>query len=415
MRTNINIFFAILLSITFNSCKKKFDYPENPPEPAVSGYTNIARIKAKFNSYYNIGPAPTKVYKFDTDSNLLCTVIADEASGNIYKSVYVNDATGALKLNLTYSGGLNTGDKIRINLNSILLNSYGGVIQLDSINIEKKVVKIESGQLVTPIKVTMNQLIANRLKLQSQVIALDSVEFDNGNKNQPYADAVNKESIDRTIINAFGTSMIIRTSGYSSFASALTPCGKGSIIAVLGEYNGTIQLTLRQYNEVVMTSGTCPYLIKNFNDASITSGGWSAFNVNGNINWTIGTFGGKQYANITNYANATNTACETWLISPSLNLSSFNNPILSFISACNYNGPVLEVFISTNYSSGNPSMATWTPITANLSAGGFAWTNSGNISLTPYKNSSFKVGFKYTGTASSGKTWELDDISILEN
>jgi hypothetical protein len=244
---------------------------------------------------------------------------------------------------------------------------------------------------------------------------LDSVEFDNGNKNQPYADAVNKESIDRTIINAFGTSMIIRTSGYSSFASALTPCGKGSIIAVLGEYNGTIQLTLRQYNEVVMTSGTCPYLIKNFNDASITSGGWSAFNVNGNINWTIGTFGGKQYANITNYANATNTACETWLISPSLNLSSFNNPILSFISACNYNGPVLEVFISTNYSSGNPSMATWTPITANLSAGGFAWTNSGNISLTPYKNSSFKVGFKYTGTASSGKTWELDDISILEN
>jgi hypothetical protein len=406
------IFFLGLIS-----CKKKFDLPSNLDEPIVTGYTTIARIKAMYHAYYfpvSAAPLPNTVYKFNTDSNIVCTVIADESSGNIYKSVYVNDKTGAIKLNLLTTGGLNVGDKIRINLNGIKLNNYGGVIQLDSINLEKKIVKLESGHTVTPIKVNMNQLINDLSTLQSQLIILDSIEFDNGSKSQPYADAVNKNSVERTIINSYAKNLVVRTSGYASFANALTPCGKGSIAAVLGEYNGTIQLTIRKYSDVAIASGNCPLLVKHFNDNSLSSGGWTTYNVMGNVSWIASSYRDRQYAFISNYSKGVNTACESWLISPSINLSNLNNPILSFETAYKYTGDALKIYVSNDYNSGHPSNANWTELNPTLSLGNFAWVNSGDISLANFKSDNFHVAFKYTGTNVDGSSWEVDNVSIID-
>lgn len=408
---------TLLFFLGLISCKKKFDLPSNTDELVVTGYTNIVRIKAQYHAYYFPIAAtllPNTVYKFSTDSNLVCTVIADESSGNIYKSVYVNDETGAIKLNLVSSGGLSSGDKIRINLNGVKLNNYGAVIQLDSIDIEKQIVKLESGHRVTPIKVNMNQLADELPILQSQLIMLDSVEFDTGNKNEPYADAINKNSVERTIINSSGKSVLVRTSGYASFANALTPCGKGSISAILGEYNGTIQLTICKYSDVAIASGNCPLLLKNFNDNSISSGGWSLYNVSGNVSWTVSSYRDRQYAFISNYFQGVNTACESWLISPSINLANLNNPMLNFETAFKYTGNALEVYVSNNYTSGNPSNANWIKLSPTLSSGNFAWVNSGEISLANFKSDNFHVAFKYTGTNVDGSSWEVDNVSVSE-
>jgi hypothetical protein len=171
-----------------------------------------------------------------------------------------------------------------------------------------------------------------------------------------------------------------------------------------------------------MTSSSCItpglYLKKNFNDGSVTSGGWATKNVIGSINWatsTLGSWVNKPYAQITNYVSPSNFACETWLISPLMNLSNSTNPVLSFQNAFNYTGPALQLMISTNYTSGLPATATWTPLTYTASAGGFAFANSGNISLSAYKTAGVTIAFKYTGTGSSGSTWEVDDVAVVEN
>jgi hypothetical protein len=412
MKSNA-LFLSLVLFLIFfvSSCKKEFNEPAAPIPPPVTGYTNIARIKAAYSIYYSAFPAPTKFYKFNTDSNLLCTVIADESSGNIYKSVYVNDGTGAIKLNLITGGGFNAGDKIRVNLNGVLLNNYGGVIQLDSIDITKKVVKIESGNSVVPIKTTMSAIINNLPQFQSQLVTLDSVEFSDGSKGQFYADAVNKESIDRAIVNYTNTTMILRTSGYASFAAAIIPCGKGKITAIVGEYNGDIQLTVAKFSDIQVSQGVCPFLIKTFDDNSLTSGGWSTVNVLGNINWTIGNFGGRQYANFTNFPS--NAACESWLISPQINVSSFTNPVLTFETASNFSGPNIIVSISNNYT-GNPSTATWTALSPALSGGGYLWTASGKLSLNAFKGTPLTIGYKYAATG-AGKTWEIDNVTVKDD
>src|ERR1041385_6004927 len=115
----LGLFAGILF---LSSCKKKFDLPAKQDIP-VSGYITIDSIYKKFINYYPMaGPSPAKLFRFSTDINLECTVTADETSGNIYKTVYVEDATGGLQIKLMASGGLYAGDKIRINLNGVVLD-----------------------------------------------------------------------------------------------------------------------------------------------------------------------------------------------------------------------------------------------------------------------------------------------------
>ena len=411
-------YLLIVILLGFTSCKKKFDNPEPQAPPVVSGYITIDSIIKRYNTYYAI--PPSKVYKFTTDVNVAGIVTADEISGNLYKSVYIKDATGGMKLNLTYAGGLYVGDSIRVNLKGVKLNSYGNQIQLDSIDLEKSVHKISSGTLVTPKKVTMNQLITtntlvSQLYFQSELVELDSVEFSIGSKGATFADAVNKGSISHVLLNSFGSKVIVRTSGYSNFAASTVPCGKGKIIAIVGQYNGAIQLTIRQLSDVSISTGTCPVYVKNFNDNSVTSGGWTTQNVTGNINWVTSNAGGSPtyYAAISNYVSG-NQACETWLISPPFDLTNNINPALSFNNAYNYTGPALVAMISTNYTGGAVSTASWTTLPYTASTGGFNFVNSGNISLSAYKTAGVTIAFKYTGTGTSGSTWELDDIAILD-
>lgn len=433
MKKIINLSLLTLAIIALlSSCKRKYDVPPKKTDVPCSGSITIDSIYGRYKAYYydcpNCGQngTPSKLYKFPNDLCLTATVTADEKSGNIYKTVYIKDATGTMQLKLLNAGGLAVGDLIKINLNGVLLDDYAKMVQLDSVDIEKKVTKISSGLVFTPSKATFNQINAvNSIGLsvlQGAVVTLDSVEFNVGSKNVPYADAVNKVSVDRTIVNYAGQSLTVRTSGYAYFASNLIPCGKlGKITAVVSQYGTTIQLIIRDIAEVQIGGGNCPYMAKNFDDVSLTSGGWSLYNVTGANYWIIGTIGGT-YANASNYVSGSNNNCDNWLISPSVNLSASTNPVFNFSSAKNYSGPNLQVYVSTSYVSGAPSYSAgvpspseWTLLTPTLSPGSWAWTSSGNLSLNAYKSSNVHVAFRYTGTASTGSTWEIDNIGIIEN
>jgi hypothetical protein len=130
----------------------------------------------------------------------------------------------------------------------------------------------------------------------------------------------------------------------------------------------------------------------------------------GNKRWGIGSYGGNNYAYINGY-QATEP-CNDWLISPAMNFNEYINETLSFRTATNFTGPVLEVKISNDYVTGaDPSTATWTPLTATLSPGGYTWTFSGNIDLSAITGSNVHLAFRYV-TATDAAAWEVDDIAI---
>lgn len=168
------------------------------------------------------------------------------------------------------------------------------------------------------------------------------------------------------------------------------------------------------------------YLNKDFNDNSVTSAGWTVNEptpaTTTSLTWTTGALGGAStpYGVIKNWNGSSNELLESWLISPSMDLSSATTPLLSFKSAVGYNGDALEALISTNYDgTSNPLVqGLWTPLNPilPLSTGNwFDWTPSGNVDLSMYITTGVYIAFKYTGSSTNGSTWEVDDILVNEN
>jgi hypothetical protein len=334
--------------------------------------------------------------------------------------VYVTDGQSGLNVRITASGGLYEGDSIRINLNGAILSEYNGILQLDSVDVNKSVVKLKTGVQVTPVDVTMAQVLTDPT-LESRLVRISNVEFSYMDVGNTFADATNQLSKNITLLECSGSSILMRTSGYSNFASATVPGGNGTVTAILGRYNADLQLYLRRTSDIVLPNSSCQptvYASKNFEDQNVTSGGWSVQLVNGSVNWTSNTQGavfGSAYGQISNYIGGSNSACETWLISPTMNLTGATAPKLSFQNAYNYSGTPLSVWVSTNYDGVSaPSTATWVQVSANLSTGAWNWVSSGDISLLSFLSSNVHVAFKYIGTGTNGSTWEIDDILIKD-
>ena len=421
MLKNTTIYSALILIIC-TGCKKEYDLPPVKPVESLNKI-NIANIKAKYTNNIN--------YQFKSDSALYCVVTADETSGNLFKEIYVKDVTGALHVKLTASGGLFTGDSIRINLKGAILNEYNKLVQLDSVDSEKSIIKLASGYNPQPVTLSITQVLANTAptnSVQSKLVRINNIEFATADQGQAFADPANKSTVYRVIKSCSGEALTIRTSGYSNFAGKLTPTGNGSITGIIIQNGASMQMIIRNYNEVNMTGKLCAmtntnntagatYLSKDFNDNSVASGGWSVQHISASIPWSTSTTGSSAnpYCQVKNYISGANVACESWLISPALNLTAASNPVLSFRNAYNYTGDVLKCYVSTNYTAGSPASATWTALNFNASAGSFAFVSSGNIMLNLYKSNNTRIAFKYTGSATSGSTWELDDILVKEN
>ncbi|WP_317898485.1 DUF5689 domain-containing protein [Aurantibacillus circumpalustris] len=426
-----SIKFLIVLFLVF-SCKKEFDYP---PLKQVNDGAQLTIRKMKERVTAN----SISAYKFKGgDTNLYCTVMSDELSGNFYQQIFVKDESGgAIQLNIKESGGLYVGDKIRINLNNLYLISANSMIYLDSVDVAKNIVKLSSGNPVQAKIVLVDDILlyaaspTHSNSLQSQLIQLNGMEFKTNTLVPTFADAIGKTTTNQTITACeAGKILTVRTSGRSNFAGKTLPKGNGSIVGIVSQYNGTMQLTLREYAEVNMNGPLCSapvntleagvFLLKDFNDNTINSGGWASYSVtNNSVNWIIGTSSltTSPFAKISGYVSG-NSNSENWLISPAVDISTSKDVVLSFKSAAKYSGTLLEVLISINYTSGDPTTAIWTSLSPNYAlsptSSDYLWVPSGYVSLSGHKSTNTRIAFKYKSTTSGATSYQLDDIVVKE-
>lgn len=405
-------------SLFISSCvKKEFDEP--PPVDIPVG--NVLTIGDLYQMYQDsvVAVSGVTTYKFTKDYSVYAVVTMDDKLGNIYKSAYIEDATHAVNLHLLSSGGLYEGDSVRIYLKGLVLGEYSGMLQLDSVNVDKHVFKQATGKHKTPKLVTITEIISNSTnpEYKGKLIRIDSVEF--VNSNATWADVDNQTSVNNNIQDEDKNQLIVRTSGFSSFAGDSLPKGNGTIIAIYSPYNEDLQLYVRDPEELSMNGDLLvvpDYLNKDFTDEDIFSGGWTQQKVIGNIGWSIYA-GSNPAAQISNYSGG-NVACETWFISPAINLTQSTAPLLSFRNASGYDGQELELWISYDYDGTSlPTVSgTWFQKQFTLCPQDpfWSWTSSGDVNLSSYKYANVYIAFKYVGTNADGRTWELDDIVVSE-
>ena len=182
-----------------------------------------------------------------------------------------------------------------------------------------------------------------------------------------------------------GSLIDYKTDGTAPSANATTP-------------NGVI-IFHRDFNDTILP----PMIAKNIQGPDQAWG----------ISKTYGT-SGSGCATMSGYLGGAYFVNEDWLITPAMNFDLYTSEVLTFMSSYNYPGNPLAVKISSNYDgSGDPNLFTWTDLAPTLSPGGFVWTSSGDIDVSGANGTGVYVAFKYTSTASTSSTWELDDIYVL--
>ena len=411
----IRLFYIVFFALSLFACKREYDSPPLNQLPE-NGIISIAQLRSM-----------AYPHKFVGDTSIFGVITMDEQTGNIYKNVYLQDTSGAgMNLRLLSSGGVIQGDSVRVSLKGTILTQFDGMLQLDSVDVDDNIVTQSTGNIVEPKTVTIAEINSS---IQAQLIRLEGVEFSGMDVGGTWADGDNQASLNRMLVNCFGDEVIVRTSGYANFANEVIPSDNGSIIGVVGQYNTDMQLYIRTPLEAQMVDPRCTasYLLyKDFDDGSTTSGGWGSFwtgtNANG-TNWGEWEIFGGNVASASNFefASFTNYACESWLVSPSVNLTGTTLPILTFDNVTRYSGPGLELYVSTDYDgSSDPALqGTWTNITSSVpnwdvDSGDWTFVPSGTIDLSAYISSNTYIAFKYIGSNLDGATWEIDNIIIQE-
>ena len=111
------------------------------------------------------------------------------------------------------------------------------------------------------------------------------------------------------------------------------------------------------------------------------------------------------------YINDTKYASESWLVSPSIDLSQATTATLTFDHAHNYAGTAEEEFTlwATETSADN-----WQQLTIDKYGSGFNFTTA-TIDLSAYAGKTIKFAFKYISTNSAAGTWEIKNVKVVAN
>jgi len=448
MNKILKLITAVLMvaaTFTFSACKKSFDNPPAASDPAIVANTTIKALKAMHTS--------AGAYDVITSDIIISgIVVADDKSGNLYKQLYIQDATGGLQILLDANslyGTYPVGRKIFIKCKDLCISDYNKTMELGvkalvaglpSIEgipanlISKYVIGGSLSNPVVPQVVTLAQLGGtNNTNMQDQYIG-SLVQLDNfafSNLNATYSDtSAFKSTVNLDLRNCSGDAIIIRTSAYANFAGQPVAQGRGSLTAIYTVFNNTKQFIIRDASDVNFTNPyACPLppgtlFLEDFesigaNNGTLTLTGWKNIGEVGNVSYQNAVFGSVKCAKISAFNTGSSTVT-SWFIMPSVNLTGTTAPKLSFLEAAGYaTGPtVLEVLVSTNYNGSNtPSTSTWTQVwtkTATTPTTGYGTlTSVGNINLSAFIGQTVYIAFKYSGgDPTKTTTYEFDDVKV---
>ena len=258
-------------SITIKGLKKTIK--------ALSSTSTIKSVKNAINESTN----PDSLWKVIIDNNKLQGVIKDtsvviygyvtscDSTGNFYEVVTIQDSTGGIDIKINDADiytlyRLRPGQKVMVKLNNLYLGTYNGIHQIGAAIVEEgalKIVGIPPSKVNSyierqdwritkyPDTVTISELLADVTGYYVQrFICVKNVQF----KDPFNCFAIPGVNTNRTLVDDAGNMLILRTSGYSTFAQDTVPGNSGTITGILSTYNSssgnTRQLAIRDLKDI---------------------------------------------------------------------------------------------------------------------------------------------------------------------
>lgn len=283
-----NIFHSALALMALGaitSCQADMDAPALvEPKATMEANTSISELKTAFADQTVL--CPMKDEETKTPYIIHGRVISSDATGNIYKAIVIQDETAAITLSVnqgsTYTD-YRIGQDVVVNATGLYIGYYNGLQQLGWYDLYngapsltfmpwdiflahselngfpnndvKYVGQSDAWPSENPycIVTSFSQLPSTGedfRNMQSQLVEFRNVHFEEGGKETyaPY-----QESVNRTLVDANGEKLIVRTSGYSNFYNEIIPEGTGNVRGILSYYGEAPQLLLRGLGDVMIT------------------------------------------------------------------------------------------------------------------------------------------------------------------
>ena len=390
-----------LVGTLFTACKKEYPTPPIQDLPIGRVYT-ISEILA-------LEPGTV----FNEDASVYGIITADEVSGNLYKAAFMQDrATGAaIELYLDAVSGVRIGDSVRIYLKDVTYAMYNNLPQLSNFVADGHIIILANNKYIQPTKATIAEI--NQGKYLAGLVRLENVRFTEQNTFADPTSYGNRTLADPT---DYSQTVIVRTSNYANFANDSLPQGTGNLTAIATVYNNTWQLLLRSAHELefdgYVPSGDqdLPY----YQDFASSFGTYTTYDVKGAQSWEID----YNTAKMTGYVNSTNYENEDWLISRRFSLENVSSASMTMTYIARYFNNVnndITVWVSSEYTSGDPNSVNWDPVPATWTEG-TNWTDfvSTTLDLSQFAGKKVCVAVRYESDNVKAGTIEVQSILIQE-
>jgi len=445
MLKNISLLF--LLTAMLSGCD--FNNEDDPPVVLFSpdNIVSVEQVKALYADQLALNYSLRQPVAITEEWAIRGIVTAsDKKDGNLYKEAFVQDASGGIRLIFDSTSGLYIGDSVIVNLKGCYIGDYGdfwqvgstpyheedGDIRVSGMNMDRQVLKTSVNNPTRPDTITIAQ--AKSLAFLGKLVTLKDVQFAGNAVNQTYADIESDppQSLNRDLTDCSNSKIIVRTSGYASFAGNIIPETNGTMTGIITRFSSDYQFIIRDFLEVKLTNERCmpgvpdlgtpvETITQDFssfaNNTEVLISGWQNIAQEGDRNWQAKYYSGNTYAQATGY-NSNLPSMVTWLITRPVTIST--QKVLSFETAKAYwehatGSKPFEVFYSTNYTGRNLLTATWVPVSCTLAIQGdpdHTFISSGNISLPVEAGKTCVIAFRYTGSDTESTSYRIDNITV---
>lgn len=362
-------------------------------------------------------------------------VVSSDESGNIYKSLVIEDETGAITVGINSSDLYQSypqGVRVAVNVTGLCIGRYNGLMQMGAstsagvnrIELDEfqphTYLDLNGGKMDTTLTTIAALNEASRtnegkIEWQSRLIRINDVEF-----TEPGELFAPGSTTSRYIVDADGNRMIVYNSSYSDFAYDALPYGHGDVVGILSAYRSSWQLLLIDAEGCIDFDGEGapdPNLETVFSAPFTTGGDLCGFTLDDiklgsglSYVWAVdATYGLKASA----FANGSSIQSDSWAISPVVDLTSHKSAKLNF-SHC------VNKFASLDEAKQQATLGVrveggeWQTVAIPEYSGNDSWNfaDSGEIDLAAFDGKKIQFGFHYTSTAASAGTWEIKNVKL---
>lgn len=345
------------------------------------------------------------------------TVISSDEEGNCYKYIAIDDGTAAVQVKINSSTlypNYPLGQHVYVECDGLILGDYGLMYQLgwwendeiQGISVNKLYKYVYKDGIPGPNpEPTIELTSANQIQgnMYGRLVRLKNVHFTT--PGQVFA-GTTSSGTENEISFEDGTKIILYTSMYAKFASQLTPAGVFDMTAILSRFRTTNQLVIRSLKDI----GT-PVIPPTYTEVPVYTMDVSQNPLdNGWLNQTNSGSSWEYMSGTAMRIVGAVGANDSWLISPSINASSYDNMRVTFVHRSLNGTSNRHVYYSTNYTGGDVQNAVWTPLNVNNYTTTFE-TYTQELPAEVLSSSNLRFAFRYQDNIQS--TWLLKEFKLV--